>query len=522
MRFEDFLNGLDNSISPYYFIEEFLISLLDLHISSQSKVFMSDNSIRNNKTIPHNNKNYWNAVQIIDGYAPDGFSDFKGGTAIEIKSLKNLASMREVFKRTANIALSLNNSGLTPPIKNLLILTPSFINSKAKLSLKKSLESIPLNCHIWDGEDIQKILDLHPEFEFEIKPSKVLAKKVLKNNYFDDEKWKSKRTEHLHNLKKQFDNDNLVLFLGAGTSLDAGIPSWDSLMSNLMVTLLNKISNSEDESENHINLTQDEKDFLAMEIGKRNGSSPLQLVRFIRNGLGESFQKELRNVLYRKCTNKSSILESIANLSVPSRQGIGIQGIVTYNFDDLIEYNLEKRKVINYRSVFQEADMPSKNELGIYHVHGFLPRRLSEKNEVMEDIQKQNNTLVFSEEKYHDLLLDGYHWANLVQLNYFRERTCLFIGVSMTDPNVRRLLEIARRKQSDLEECNHYIILKRDDFSKIYEVSNNDKLRKNSIIKFSHAYQNLKEAELKELGLNVIWIEDFNEIPTLLDELRKQ
>ncbi|WP_412778524.1 SIR2 family protein [Exiguobacterium chiriqhucha] len=46
--------------------------------------------------------------------------------------------------------------------------------------------------------------------------------------------------------------------------------------------------------------------------------------------------------------------------------------MVTYNFDDLIEYNLEKRKVINYRSVFQEADMPSKNELGIYHVHGFF------------------------------------------------------------------------------------------------------------------------------------------------------
>lgn len=521
MKFEDFLKGLDDSISPFYFIEEFLISLMDLHISSQNKVFISDSLIRNKKIIPHKNKNYWNTVQRIDGYAPNGFSNFDGGTAIEIKSIRNLASMREVFNKTAKIAMSLNNSGLNPPIKNLLILTPSLINPKAKISLQNSLESLSLNCYIWDGEDIQKILDLHPEFEFEIKPSKVLAKKVLKNNYYD-EKWKSRRVEHLQNLKKQFDNDNLVLFLGAGTSLDAGIPSWDSLMSNLMVSLLNKLSNSEDESENHINLTQNEKDFLATEIGKRNGSSPLQLVRFIRNGLGESFQKELRNVLYKKCTDKSSILESIANLSVPSRQGIGIQGIVTYNFDDLIEYNLKKKKVIKFRSVFQEADMPSKNELGIYHVHGFLPRRLSENNEVMEDIHKQNNTLVFSEEKYHDLLLDGYHWANLVQLNYFRERTCLFIGVSMTDPNVRRLLEIARRKQSDLEECNHYIILKRDDFSKVYNVINDNNLKKDSIIKFSHAYQNLKEAELKELGLNVIWIEEFTEIPILLDKLRKQ
>ncbi|MES9750767.1 SIR2 family protein [Bacillus wiedmannii] len=162
--------------------------------------------------------------------------------------------------------------------------------------------------------------------------------------------------------------------------------------------------------------------------------------------------------------------------------------------------------------------MPSKNELGIYHVHGFSPRNPVE-YDGLEDKQKEKESLLlFSEEEYHQLMLDSYHWVNLVQLNYFREHTCLFIGMSMTDPNVRRLLEIAKQKQPEQDVCKHYIILQRDSFNNIFK---KEDINKENIKKFAMVHQKLKEAALCELGLNVIWLDNHDEIPNLLDELRK-
>jgi SIR2-like domain len=34
-----------------------------------------------------------------------------------------------------------------------------------------------------------------------------------------------------------------------------------------------------------------------------------------------------------------------------------------------------------------------------------------------------------------------YSWANLVQMSLLLSQSCLFVGVSLTDPNIRRLLD---------------------------------------------------------------------------------
>ncbi len=148
------------------------------------------------------------------------------------------------------------------------------------------------------------------------------------------------------------------------------------------------------------------------------------MARYIRKGLKNGFTNTLSNILYSNCTNESEILTEITQLCLPVRSGVGIQGVVNYNFDDLLELYFSKYR-IKHRTVYREADIPSNDELGIFHVHGFLPRNLDE----YEDLFK--SLLVFSEEGYHKLMLAPYNWANLIQLNYLREYTCLFIGLSM-------------------------------------------------------------------------------------------
>ena len=54
---------------------------------------------------------------------------------------------------------------------------------------------------------------------------------------------------------------------------------------------------------------------------------------------------------------------------------------------------------------------------------------------------------------------DVYNWSNIKQINALREKNCLFIGCSLSDPNMRRLLDIAY----DKSEAKHYAILKKED-----------------------------------------------------------
>lgn len=117
--------------------------------------------------------------------------------------------------------------------------------------------------------------------------------------------------------------------------------------------------------------------------------------RYIRTGLENIFVETLTSILYKNCINSSEILKELAQLCLPIRSRTGIQAVVTYNFDDLIEYNFNELR-IKYRSIYREGEMPSKNELGIFHVHGFRLRD----NKSYENISK--GLLVFSEEGYHE------------------------------------------------------------------------------------------------------------------------
>lgn len=120
--------------------------------------------------------------------------------------------------------------------------------------------------------------------------------------------------------------------------------------------------------------------------------------------------------------------------------------------------------------------------------------------------------LVFSEEGYHKLMLDSYNWANISQLNYMINNTCVFIGLSMTDPNMRRLLEIAAQKRAeDQENCKHFAIMQRFNI----DSDNNE-----SIKSFEKVNEALQESFFKELGVNIVWFDKFTEIPGILRKIK--
>jgi hypothetical protein len=131
----------------------------------------------------------------------------------------------------------------------------------------------------------------------------------------------------------------------------------------------------------------------------------------------------------------------------------------------------------------------------VYHVHGFLPRT----GKLDPDAD-----LVFSEDAYHSQFIDPFSWSNLIQLNKLTQNTCLFVGISLTDPNMRRLLDVAWRKNPN-KTLSHYII------KRLPRFADGDLLDEVSKL--------LEEQDANALGLNVVWIDEFRELPAVLREI---
>lgn len=300
----------------------------------------------------------------------------------------------------------------------------------------------------------------------------------------------------IKNLKEEYTRGNLTLFCGAGVSYDAGIPTWNSLLRALLKAVY---------SENTEVPDIDSK--LATLFQKRINVSPLILAQYLKTLLGKKFNSTVRETLYKSCTDKSATIDAIAELSRPKRERKPLRAIITFNFDDLIEEKLMKEKV-DFKCIYSEGERYGDKQIPIYHPHGCLPRskNLTSKNDI-----------VFSEDAYHSQFIDPFSWSNLVQLNHLNNCTCLFTGISLTDPNMRRLLDVSIRKNGKGEK-NHYIIKKRYTIEDLYPDSKTVKPKDKKIIP---VLENIEEQDANNLGFNVIWISSFKEIPEILKEIGK-
>ncbi len=231
-------------------------------------------------------------------------------------------------------------------------------------------------------------------------------------------------------------------------------------------------------------------------------SSSIILGKYLKLMLGKDFEKVLKECLYeklgedetylgKKVYKETPIMLELLNLLRPKRNRGSVESVITFNFDSLIEDMLDKYGIEN-QAIYDEGMVADSKQIPIYHVHGYLPQT--------GDIKAPN--IVFSEETYHTQFIDSYSWANLVQLYKYMENTCLLIGLSITDPNLRRLLDISKRKNTSTQ-IRHYIIKKKpcitDDFKKTQML--------------------LEEQDANSLGLNVFWIDNYDEIPNILNRI---
>ena len=209
------------------------------------------------------------------------------------------------------------------------------------------------------------------------------------------------------------------------------------------------------------------------------------------------FVEKVREILYSNIDRESPLIKTICKIICDDSKRV--QSVITYNYDDLIEEELKKRD-LEYYSVFRKNRSNDYYKFPIYHVHGFVPQ--------IGNASK----IVLCEEDYHEIYSYAFHWSNIEQLHAFERNTCFFIGLSMNDPNLRRLLEESFKDSE--QEQNHFVFLPRTPlFSSDVETPNRDeKIDKD----FS-----IREEVLHNLGLQIIWYEDgkFEQINSILKQI---
>jgi len=280
----------------------------------------------------------------------------------------------------------------------------------------------------------------------------------------------------------------LTIFCGSGVSIEAGIPTWEQLLLQLLESMITRIAKNQ-----HFTVGNHDPNIFQ----KKHGPSGLVIGRYLKSNLGKDFLPELRGALYFNNPSTSAIIEALIELARPQRDAKALDSIVTFNFDGLIEENLN-RQGLCYKTISSEATRFDPGQLPIYHVHGYLPR---------EGEIPLSNEIIFSEDAYHDQFMDPFSWSNLTQLNKLSQNTCLMLGLSLSDPNIRRLLDVANRKKPH-DYLDHYIIKRKP-------------IMPGSSTVIDELAFLLEEQDANELGLNVLWVDEFEHIAPLISACSK-
>lgn len=97
-------------------------------------------------------------------------------------------------------------------------------------------------------------------------------------------------------------------------------------------------------------------------------------------------------------------------------------------------------------------------------------------------------------------------WSNIAVSRVLLESVCLFVGTSLEDPNLRRLLDASHREQPAKK---HYMLA-------ISPVAADRKIASPVV----QAMLEVFAASYEQLGVTPIWFDEYTEIPSLIDSIR--
>lgn len=471
-----------NSTSPSIF-ESDVEALFLMNLSDGEKILFDE---------PIDTSNKGGFRFRADIYLPNGFSALKwnGKTYVEIKyamtynAFEHIKALRDQIPNDVHLVIITSDKLDISPLRN--------IPFRSRFNMERDLISY--------SELLEKLNIHEDQIDSTTNQPTINESSESLKNYEDSKSRIDISKNSITEAIKDFENGNVCLVLGAGVSQSVELPSWTSLLEAIL-------------NENPDNVLEKE-DFPAIEVASFNSTIIMARLLLSQYDLHKNSEqlsrvvKIMHDALYKGYRTKkdSDLLKAIVtacNKKDADNMRI-VSSIITTNYDNIVEQKLSEAN-IPYWQVVKEGKY-KRGMLPIIHVHGSMN---------YNNIYPVLPTL--SEESYHEMYRNGHSWANVEMLHAFYRNTCIFIGMSMSDPNIRRLLENV--KSGNPNSIDHYAILP----SKPLSNHNWDSAHPHKY----YVSQEKKEADFRrrqekvyaDLGIKVLWYEDlqYSQVATLLN-----
>jgi hypothetical protein len=341
----------------------------------------------------------------------------------------------------------------------------------------------------------------------------------------------------LKEMRRAWRQRRLVIFLGAGVSIPYGLPSWK----NLVLELLFEHAQG---TRRFGGLWPHYRRAVASWMTDYFDYDPLVLARMVERdfrlrtnasdkhrGLAADdtpFLECLRGHLYANYREPSAptTLEALVTLITRSNEREGIDSVVTFNFDDLLERKLQDHQIVV--NSITSGQRSSASGFRIIHAHGCVP---------MEGPVSRAD-IIFTEPDYHRLTESVFHWSLSEVVDRLRKCNVLFVGLSMSDPSLRRLLDAS--KNSDIPA--HWQIQKRHgirdheilaamteverrarDYAALIGTEGAGQKRPAELEQVIHSALHQADTYDREvfesMGVRTVWLDDFDHITDLLNAI---
>jgi hypothetical protein len=327
----------------------------------------------------------------------------------------------------------------------------------------------------------------------------------------------------LEKIREAYKERGLVLALGGGVSSGSGIPTWTALLERVA-----EVACHTDGRRMVARLRESGFTLPAIAaILEREYEAEAEFREVVRQALYRDFP--LREVagnpedaakLVRRTAETNSTLNAVAAFCA-LRQEDGtfarnprVHAVVNFNLDALFNAfvqakyagRLGERKGL-VLAVERATKASALDRISIYHPHGFL--RFAAEGGAAEGPEDATDQLILTERQYFDFYDNPYSAFSSTIMFLLREHPWLFVGMSMLDENVRRLLhyswkEHVQAMENDPEDSaeapapRHFALL---------ASSGDEELDRH------------QRASLLPLGVDILWLESYDEIPESLRQI---
>jgi hypothetical protein len=254
-------------------------------------------------------------------------------------------------------------------------------------------------------------------------------------------------------LTQSYKKRGIVLVLGSGVSVDSKLPNWEQL--------LERLASEFDASGRRVDFgkliggrlplpviaslfeeySRDRNDFV-----ERVRRAVYKDFRFFPKGISG----EDRSRFVCEVREQNPTLHAVATLCavrtksnhvIPNRL---IRAIVSFNLDGLVQAYIHARFEKHLLKTIESASKQSStSRIHAYHMHGYLQFDPNKAN----DPSKESKAVVLTEQDYFNFFNNPTSLFNYTFLYLLREATCLFVGLSMLDENIRRMLHLSKQER---------------------------------------------------------------------------